>query len=388
MKLIITNGILYGYHHVPHDAKLVHLEIPEGVTCIAASAFGGCKEICAVTFPKSLHRIEVGAFQNCTNLTEITIPEGVTDIGISAFFGCTRLAQIHFPSTIRRVGEGAFTETPWLKGYPDDLVIIGCILYKCKSKDLTAVTIPDAVTSINAFAFTGCSRLEKIHIPKTVTSIRPTAFEHTRWEKDYPAEAIIINRILYRYKGNASAYLIPPQVHTICGYAFFGNTSLRQITFSDAVTEIGAFAFQGCKASIRFCTGDLQIVVPPTKGWQSSEEQQAIRCLLEQEHREECFSLIHKSAQKIPLAILLLRCHDSDASKIYLRKNLKRAMEYVFSHDDTATLSLFLELGMITARSLETYLQLAIEKRAMQCQILLMHRKSETGGYNMDMFRL
>lgn len=388
MKLIITNGILYGYHHIPHDAQLVHLEIPEGVNCIAASAFGGCKEIGAVTLPKSLRRIEVGAFQNCTNLTKIAIPEGVTDIGISAFFGCTRLTEIRFPSTIRRVGEGAFTETPWLKNYPDDLVIIGSTLYKCKSKDITVVTIPEAVTTINAFAFTGCSRLEEIHIPRSVTSIRPTAFDHTKWEKDHPAEAIIINGILYHYKGDASAYIIPPQVHTICGYAFFGNMTLRQIAFSDAVTEIGDFAFQGCKASIRFCTGELQIIIPSVKGWQTTEEQQVIRCLLEQEHREECFAQIHKSAQKIPLAILLLCRHDSEAAKIYLKKNLKRAMEYVFSCDDSATLSIFLQHGMFTPRSLETYLQLAIERRALQCQTLLMHRKSETGGYHKDVFRL
>lgn len=62
--------------------------IPEGVTEIGESAFGGCVGLTSVVMPKSVTKIGWGAFKDCTSLTSIVIPKGVTEIGESAFYGC------------------------------------------------------------------------------------------------------------------------------------------------------------------------------------------------------------------------------------------------------------------------------------------------------------
>lgn len=66
---VIENGVLKKYEGAGGDVL-----IPDGVTCIGWSAFGGC-----------------------TSLTSIAIPDSVTRIGEDAFNGCTSLI-IHAPA--------------------------------------------------------------------------------------------------------------------------------------------------------------------------------------------------------------------------------------------------------------------------------------------------
>lgn len=50
-----------------------------------------------------------GAFEDCTNLESVTIPEGVEGIGSAAFSGCTNLTTISIPSTVCDIsGDGRF----------------------------------------------------------------------------------------------------------------------------------------------------------------------------------------------------------------------------------------------------------------------------------------
>ena len=73
--------------------------IPEGVTTIGASAFGGCSGLTEIHIPSSVTRIEAWAFNSCSGLTEVTIPSSVTYIGNAAFYGCTGLTSITVEAT-------------------------------------------------------------------------------------------------------------------------------------------------------------------------------------------------------------------------------------------------------------------------------------------------
>jgi hypothetical protein len=68
--------------------------IPEGVTTIGASAFGGCSGLTEIHIPSSVTLIDAWAFMDCSGLITVTIPSSVSFIGNVAFSGCTGLSSI------------------------------------------------------------------------------------------------------------------------------------------------------------------------------------------------------------------------------------------------------------------------------------------------------
>ncbi len=114
--------------------------------------------------PKDLHLggwewiIDVGAFKDCSRLTEVTMSELIIAIGDNAFRNCTNLTKVSIPTTVTTIDDNAFQ---------------GC-------SSLTELTIPEGVTTIGEQAFKGCDNLTKVSIPESVTSIGEDAFKYTK----------------------------------------------------------------------------------------------------------------------------------------------------------------------------------------------------------------
>ncbi len=101
---LISGGTLAAYR-----GNGSQVEIPEGVTLIAAEVFQDHTEITDVTFPESLRVIGEGAFEGCSGLTAVTFGGQVTDIKDRAFAG-TALEHVALPATLDRIGLQAFPE--------------------------------------------------------------------------------------------------------------------------------------------------------------------------------------------------------------------------------------------------------------------------------------
>ncbi len=91
------------------------------------------------------------------------------------------------------------------------------------------ITIPNSVTSIGDFAFTGCVNLTSITIPNSVTSIG--------WYAFYGCSSL-------------TSITIPDSVTSIGDEAFKDCSSLTSITIPDSVTFIGNAAFDGCLSDL------------------------------------------------------------------------------------------------------------------------------------------
>ncbi len=288
-----------------YNGSAEKVDIPEkingkSVTSIGNGAFKDCTSLISITIPDSVTSICNYAFSGCKSLTSITIPGSVTKISYNVFNGCTSLTAINvatenqnyvsvngvlynkdttvlicypagkkdknykIPDGVTSIGSFAFSGCASLTSVtiPDGVTSIGDSAFgKCTS--LTSITIPDGVTNIGASAFNNCSSLTSITIPNSVTKIREYAFSGctSLTSVTIPDSVTIISMSTFSDCTSLTSIMIPNSVTSIVYGAFYNCTSLTSITIPDSVTSIGDSAFYGCSSltSITIPNGVMEI---------------------------------------------------------------------------------------------------------------------------------
>jgi hypothetical protein len=250
--------IRQGYDGAFSYSQLENITLPQGLTEIGGFAFGYCQGLktCNISgsaiSDSALTTIGAGAFNECSELTTFSLPPNLTTIEGFAFDGCSSLNGITLPASLAPVGNFAFSDCESLSSINIPAawtaiprgMLAGC-------KNITNVSIPDTVNLISrdAFANTG---LTSVTIPAAVTALDAYVFENcAALGHVYFSDGTAVRDIYSGAFAGCTALTeieIPDTVTRLSSYAFRGCTSLASVTFEEGsqLPEIGGYAFEGC----------------------------------------------------------------------------------------------------------------------------------------------
>jgi hypothetical protein len=236
---------------------------------IAPSAFRNNSNLIRIKLSPKTKQIGEYAFAACKFLEEIVLPDSLNEIAPYTFCDCYRLSQITMPNQLKKIGKKSLENTKIrnIKFPPSLSAIDSFAFYKCTY--LTYISLPPQLSTIKYNAFDNCNKLSLINnqsqlnvqigtehngkvafYAKNIITSDETQFKEIG---DYlfkiNEDSTEIN--LIRYIGNDSIINLPQSFferkYKIESNAFFANNTIREVNFSEGVTEIGHSAFYGCE---------------------------------------------------------------------------------------------------------------------------------------------
>ena len=270
---------------------ITDIEIPDGVTKIGDGAFYHCSNLTSITIPDSVTSIGGNAFYNCTNLATVNIEANskLESIGYGAFSGCSNLTSITIPSSLKGINGTIFKDCKELQYiYYNGTIADWCEMFNIygtamnsyvekvyikekgtwqKVADITDIEIPDGVTKISGYTFSGFNSLTSVTIPDSVTSIGDGAFCGTNLATvniGANSKLECIGEYAFEFCHNLTSITIPDSVTSIGYGAFEWCSSLTSIFIPKSVADMGNKVFNGCDNLTIYCEAAEQ-----PSGWDS-----------------------------------------------------------------------------------------------------------------------
>ncbi len=282
---IDNNGYVTGYSGT--ESVLTVPDTISGITVtgIGESAFEKNTSIKEITLPETCTFIDSYAFKNCSNLNTINAP-GVTTVRIESFWRCRKLDYVNMPK-LSKLSKNCFQACGQLNNLPVEnfTVIPQYAFYGCKftnmtfpnvtaiyndafanCRNLVEISLPSLVDGcLYERAFSGCVKLERVNFPDDVVSLGGYTFEgckftdfsflanleYVYWgdfERNNAVEYINLPNVQFidNYAFRDMYYLkevVLPSCTTVLDEAFYRNTSLEKVVFSDELEYVGNRAF-------------------------------------------------------------------------------------------------------------------------------------------------
>ena len=223
------------------------------IEVIGDYAFYGCTGLTEIIFPETLKRIGEGAFGVCYNLFEINIPAGV-EVGARAYYNCVQSNSqgqiVSGPNKIT-IGDGAVIgqeafavcEGVFSLELGNDVTLGVGAFYLCSNLGRGTVELGN-LTEIPESCFGMNLSLENIDL-SGVKKIGANAFS-----TNYNGQVT----------GGSLTEIDLSSVEELGDYAFFGQTSLEDVTLGSELKEINKYAFAYCVTLTEINLDNVEII--------------------------------------------------------------------------------------------------------------------------------
>lgn len=236
-KAELTNGKgLSGDIAIPENVS--HNGVTYTVVSIGTGAFYNIRKLTSVSFPDTVTRIRVSAFDSAFQDgcdAGLTLPPHLTVIDSHAFYENGLGGHLDIPDSV--------TDIEYLAFYKNDFETItihspnlrmGERVFEGNIK-LTAVTLSRGLICLASRTFSGCTKLAEVTLPDTLREIGDNAFNGCTG----------LERVA-----------LPDSLRTLAVCVFEGCTGLREVIIPEGVTQIPRNCFAGCK--------NLTVTLPDT----------------------------------------------------------------------------------------------------------------------------
>lgn len=211
-------------------ANVEELHLPNTLTKMSGWGFNKFSKLKELVIPGSMKTFGL-SLQNMDSLEKLTFEEGVEEIASNMMVnGCDKLKEIELPSSLKLISQpGAFAGASALESIdlPEDLEFgknAGSAFSNCTS--LTSIVLPKTLTKIPNGCFSGCTSLTSVTATSEIAEIGSNAFSGCT---SLPGVSF-------------------PGTLTSIGYsAFNGCENLEAIPDLSHASQMGSSAFQGCK---------------------------------------------------------------------------------------------------------------------------------------------
>lgn len=163
--------------------------VPDSVTCIADTAFDMCAELTAVNLGAAVESMPFAPFYCSAKLTTVNVSEDNPNFKsvdgvvyskdgktIVAFPMGKSTESFDIPAGVTTVGATSFAGSKLKKiNIPDTVTTIEKNAF-FSGHELVTLDIPESVAEIGEYAFMNCDKLRNIYIPKNVNKIGEGAF--------------------------------------------------------------------------------------------------------------------------------------------------------------------------------------------------------------------
>ena len=207
-------------------ATVTNEGVTYAVTMISNYAFKQRSSLNSVTFPPTIQKMELHAFEECNNMTAVYITDLVAWMNI----------------------DFAYEGNPLF--YAHHLYLDGV--------EVRDFVVPDSVTTIKPYTFHGCTGFRSLFIPAFVTDISYSAFAmcggltsiqveegNTVFDSRDNCNAVIKTSKKELWIGCENT-VIPSSVNTIGYHAFSGRTGITSMELHSGIYSIGNMSFEGC----------------------------------------------------------------------------------------------------------------------------------------------
>ena len=230
---------ILGDRLVKYNGTAEVVSVPDEVRVIGEEAFADNNYVVKVNTGDRVRSIEYGAFSGCKALHSVDISDRTEEIGQAAFAGCPNLKNVNIGSSVKKLGSAAFAGDNSITNLSISannpyLSLDGRVIYN-NDKTRLYCMLPSYADGI-------------YEMPNSVEEIMGYAFWGNSNIKNVTLSSNLYSVPEYAFSNcvNLKQVEVPLPVHSIDARAFEDCVNLSLVTLPDSISNIHETAFDGC----------------------------------------------------------------------------------------------------------------------------------------------